>query len=478
MTRPSRAVFLSIALAMLASTALAQIAAEGTIRGYVKDEQGGVLPGVTLTATTPARSTSFTAMTGADGFYRLINLPPGVYTIVSELAGFSKFERSGLEVRAELNIQVDVTMKIGSVSESIQVSGETPMLEVQKTVQAVNISGDFQRALPLSSRREWSDSLALTPGIMSRSTDQFGGEVYFLRGTENENHVVQIDGGDVGSFEQNWPGFFARLNTEAISDTQVKTAGVDAASPLAVGMVINIATPSGTNQLRGSAAAVYTAKAWNGDNNPGGTPVAARVFQPDVAVGGPVVKDRAWFFASMRYTDRSTGVSRDATLLGNLNALVPNFQPFDNQGHLKYYFVKGTTQLSPNHQMYVYVQRDANSEEASFQVDSANFEVSAPGGGAYTGRLTSVWGSRMTTRLLAGYNTKGVNPSFSVFDNHLGTGGPSRPVHPTAFISGGVVQGSGRIAVLDNIPSRNITPASKLTFSADMTYFHTGGRAG
>ena len=84
----------------------------------------------------------------------------------------------------------------------------------------------------------------------------------------------------------------------------------------------------------------------------------------------------------------------------------------------------------------------------------------------------------MTTRLLAGYNTKGVNPSFSVFDNHLGTGGPSRPVHPTAFISGGVVQGSGRIAVLDNIPSRNITPASKLTFSADMTYFHTGGRAG
>ena len=352
------------------------------------------------------------------------------------------------------------------------------MLEVQKTVQAVNISGDFQRALPLSSRREWSDSLALTPGIMSRSTDQFGGEVYFLRGTENENHVVQIDGGDVGSFEQNWPGFFARLNTEAISDTQVKTAGVDAASPLAVGMVINIATPSGTNQLRGSAAAVYTAKAWNGDNNPGGTPVAARVFQPDVAVGGPVVKDRAWFFASMRYTDRSTGVSRDATLLGNLNALVPNFQPFDNQGHLKYYFVKGTTQLSPNHQMYGYVQRDGNAEEASFQVDGANFEVSAPGGSAYTGRLTSVWGSRMTTRLLAGYNTKGVNPSFSVFDNHLGTGGPSRPVHPTAFISGGVVQGSGRIAVLDNIPSRNITPASKLTFSADMTYFHTGGRAG
>ena len=97
------------------------------------------------------------------------------------------------------------------------------------------------------------------------------------------------------------------------------------------------------------------------------------MFQPDVAVGGPVVKDRAWFFASMRYTDRSTGVSRDATLLGNLNALVPNFQPFDNQGHLKYYFVKGTTQLSPNHQMYVYVQRDANADPLT-----GAFDLSSP----------------------------------------------------------------------------------------------------
>jgi hypothetical protein len=480
MRQHSRAAVASLALvlSLCASDAAAQIAAEGTIRGYVKDEQGGVLPGVTLTATTPAASTAFTARTDADGFYRLINLPPGIYIVVSELAGFSKFERTGLEVRAELNIQVDVTLKIGNVTESIQVSGETPMLEVQKTVQAVNISGDFQRALPLSGRREWSDSLALTPGIMSRSTDQFGGELYFLRGTENENHVIQIDGGDVGSFEQNWPGFFARLNTEAISDTQVKTAGVDASSPLAVGMVINIATPSGTNRLKGSAAAVYTAKRWNGNNTPGGTPVASRVFQPDVAAGGPVIKDRAWFFASMRYTDRRTGVSRDASLLANLQGLVPGFQPFDNEGKLKYFFLKGTTQFTANHQLYAFLQRDVNAEEANFQVNGGNFEVSAPGGSGYFGRLTSVWGSKMTTRLLAGYNSKGLNPDFSVFDGHLGTGGPSRPVHQTAFASAGIVQGSGVLARLDNIVSRNITPASKLTFSADLTYFLTGRRTG
>ena len=97
-------------------------------------------------------------------------------------------------------------MKLGEIEETILVAGETPMLEVQKTTQAINISGEFQRPLPLSSRRVWQDALDLTPGIMSRSTDQFGGSVYFLRGTENENHVVQVDGVDAGSFRQNWPG--------------------------------------------------------------------------------------------------------------------------------------------------------------------------------------------------------------------------------------------------------------------------------
>src|SRR3989449_11677969 len=182
MTQHARVVLASLAVTLCASNAVAQIAAEGTIRGYVKDEQGGVLPGVTLTATTPARSTAFTARTDADGFYRLINLPPGIYTIVSELAGFSRFERTGLEVRAELNIQVDITMKLGSVTESIQVSGETPMLEVQKTVQAVNISGDFQRSLPLSRDRK-STRLNSSHGYISYA-------VFCLKKKNNRKNTI------------------------------------------------------------------------------------------------------------------------------------------------------------------------------------------------------------------------------------------------------------------------------------------------
>ena len=191
----------------------------------------------------------------------------------------------------------------------------------------------------------------LTPGIMSRSTDQFGGSVYFLRGTENENHVVQVDGVDAGSFRQNWPGQFLGLSSEAVADIQIKTAGVDAAAPLAEGMVINIATPSGTNRLKGSVGSVFTARSWNGNNTPGGTPVISQTVQPDLAVGGPIKKDRAWFFGTFRYTDRSTGISRNAELLSILDALVPGFQPFDNTGKLKFGSLKVNTQLTPKHQL-------------------------------------------------------------------------------------------------------------------------------
>jgi hypothetical protein len=335
----------TLLLSLVSSSAWAQSAAEGTIRGYVHDNQGGALPGVVLAATSPAAATPSTAVTDGQGFYRLLGLRPGEYVLTASLPGFATFERPGIEVRSEVNIQVDVTMELGRVDETVTVVAETPMLEVQKTTQAINISGEFLNHLPLSSRRVWQDALDLTPGIMSRSTDRVGAPVYFLRGTENENHVVQVDGADAGSFRLNFPGFFLGLSSEAVSDVQIKTAGMDAAAPLAEGMVINIATPSGTNQLKGSIAAVYTAPGWNGNNTPGGTPVSVETFQIDGALGGPLVKSVAWFFGTFRYTQRSTGISRNATQLDNFRALVPSFEPFDNEGRLRYYSLKVNTQF-------------------------------------------------------------------------------------------------------------------------------------
>src|SRR5258708_7728638 len=147
--------------------AFAQTSANGSIRGYIRDPQEAVLPGTTITATSPTVPTIFTAVSDKEGYYRLLELPPGEYTFTAELQGFARFARPQVVVRAGLNLGVDVEMKVGNVAEIVNVTANTPMLESEKATSALNVSGDFQRSVPLSSRRSWAEFLALTPGIAS-----------------------------------------------------------------------------------------------------------------------------------------------------------------------------------------------------------------------------------------------------------------------------------------------------------------------
>src|SRR5262245_34946767 len=141
---------LALCLAAIAAAADAQTSVEGSSRGYVRDEQGAVLPGVTVTARGATAAQTQTAVTDAGGYYRLLNLTPATYTVTAELQGFSRFARDQVIVRAGLTISVDIQLKLGTLEETVEVKAETPMLEVASTAQAVNISGEFQRALPTS----------------------------------------------------------------------------------------------------------------------------------------------------------------------------------------------------------------------------------------------------------------------------------------------------------------------------------------
>src|SRR5207248_11481050 len=105
-------------LVMLIAAAIAEAqTGQGSLRGYVKDEQGGALPGVTVTATSPAVIQPASAVTDAEGYYRLINLPPGTYSMAAELTGFASYKREDVLLRAGATFQVDVTMKIGTLQE-------------------------------------------------------------------------------------------------------------------------------------------------------------------------------------------------------------------------------------------------------------------------------------------------------------------------------------------------------------------------
>lgn len=452
--------------------ASAQNFSEGSVRGYVRDEQSAALPGVTITAAGTTVAGSRTVVSDATGFYRLTGLPPGDYTISAELSGFSKFVRPEVAVRAGLNIGLDIEMRLGQLDETVVVRADTPMLDVQKPQQAVNIAGDFQRQVPLTTRRDFTDFLAVTPGLSTFAATDSQTNLYFLRGSSLESHITLIDGADLTGVQQARPDYL-NLSNDSTEDVQVQSAASEASAPLGLGVVMNVASRSGTDRLKGALGFVYTAKAWNANNNPGGDSNRTYQTQPDLALGGPIRRDRAWFFGTYRHTQRYVGILRDSKGLRYFQALDPGFKPFDNKTTGSAYFLKSNLKLTANQALDGFYQFDRYPAETNRFENSRPFVLQVFGGVGAHARLSSVWGTSLTTQFAVAYNTKGINPDASLFGSHRGNG-PAQPVHDRVFVSAGRLRGGGMVVKLNNIESRGVQPASRLTFTGDLTYYRTG----
>src|SRR5262245_10730347 len=460
----------ALLLFLPAGTVEAQISSEGTVRGVIRDAEGGVLPGVTVTAVSPTAPGTHISVSESDGQYRLLNLPPGVFDVVAELAGFMKYTRQGVEVRAGLNLSLDIVLTIGSVAENVIVSGDTPLLETQKPVQAVNVAGDFQRLLPVSTRRDVTDALEVTPGVTARNLIANNGtQTYMLRGTDVEQHVVQIDGADMVSSRQGRMET-VRLPTNAVADSQVKTGGADASAPAGLGVVFNVTTTVGTNRLSGTAGVHYQNRGWNADNDPLGVPAIAESSEVEASLGGPIRVDRVWFFASYFYLDRDSQISRTPTQLNNLRASIPGWQPFDNRSRHGTGFIKVNAQVRARHQLHGFFLKPRGFEEANASTDSRRYNPSGTTGNGVAGRLFSAWTNTLTTTIGASFNTFGARTSLDAFDG-LDYGGPRVLIYDSANTSAGRLVGNGLIATVGNSQSFNVTPASKATVQADVSWF-------
>lgn len=455
---------------LMAQAAFGQTTAGGSIRGKITDPSGAVIIGAVVAASSPNAAGSSSAITDDKGEYRLLDLPPGTgYSVTVAKPGFTKLSRGGLDVRAGLNLTLDLTLNLGNVNQVLEIVGETPLVDTVSAEQAVNISGSLIRSLPLTGRREWSDTLQLTPGILSASTDAYGGQVYFVRGSENENHATLLDGADLGSFAQNWPSNFISMSTESLGDIQVKTGAIDASSPSAMGMVINMATPTGGNQYHGALSLLFSPRALNANNTPGGDSAVSEAFQPDFNFSGPVKRDKVWFFASGRYINRNDGISRTASQISQLSGISGGFEPFDNEARGFVYVTNSTVQLSAKHRLFGLVQYDSRTQGGNFQNYAGNFAPSQYGGGAYALRLSSIWSQRLTTRLLASYNNKGSNDNLDVIGG-LGTM-PEVDVYSATNKSSGRLVGNGLLGILNNLGSRRTNPAHKTTISGDLSFY-------
>jgi hypothetical protein len=467
------AVFALVAgsLSLFSGYVSAQTSADGTIHGHVVDSSGANLVGVNIVAHSSSVGGTFKAVSDTEGNYRLTELPPGVdYVVEAEISGFEKFQRVGLLVRAGLNVTVDIELKVGSQAQTVEVSGDAPLIDTQSAEQATNLSGELLRNVPITGRHDWSDSLQITPGIISASSDAEGGQTYFLRGSENENHATLLDGMDIGSFEQNWPSNTISIANESLGDIQIKTGANDASSPAAMGMVINLASPVGSDQYHGSFLYLTGPASLNGNNVSGGNAAASASQQPDFSLGGPIKKNHAWFFASGRYIHRNDGISQTSAQDAYLQEIAPGFHSFPNESRGFVFLGNSSVQLSPRHRLMGIVQYDSRKQDANYQWYTSNIAKNQYGGGAYGLRLISEWTPRFTTRFLVSYNNKGSNSSLSAIG---GVGSkPEEDVYLTYAASAGTLTGEGAsLATLNNLSSVTVNPAQKPTLTGDATYY-------
>jgi hypothetical protein len=424
-----------------------------------------------------------TALTNERGEYRLINLPPGTFSMTAELTGFATFRREGILLRAGATFQVDVTMQLSTLQETVTVTGDSPMIEVDKASNVLNIDGEFQRLMPIQARRNYSDFLELTPGVISRGFDDGSGrQVYFGHATEHFAHVLQLEG-TIASNYHDAQLTYVSMGADMVADTQVKTGGVDAAEPMGTGLVMNIVTKSGGNTFRGSGAFAYQPFDWNGNNvdncsaapgcrpGSGGTPTTAYVRQFDGAFGGPILRDQVWFFGSLRRALSSSGISRTSAEVERIEAYQPGATLFDNDSESWQPFFKLTSRVR-GHDIQGFYQRDRLLLTGNREYNYEEIQAQSTGGSLYSGKITSVWGQSMTTTFTASYNNKGGSDATTF--QELGLSGPQIVIHENATPSGATLQGTGRILEGGNLQSYNYQPASQIIIRGDLTYFKDG----
>jgi hypothetical protein len=331
--------FLIVLVSLLApSVTSAQRATTGTVTGKIADSSGAVLPGVTVSLTSPEAMGQFSAVTDGDGFYRVANLPPATYDVKAELSGFQSVIRKAT-VRLNGVIDVDFTLSVGSVSETVTVTGEAPIVDPERAGLSVNISNKALTAVPVTTNRRFQDAWLVVPGVAINPA------TLELTGSERRTSMDGADvtdpyGGDI---------FSVNLNYDAVQEVEIKALGAEAADGSSmVGQFMNIVTKSGGNDLHGSAAFFMIPQSFNTSNVTGVAANQRKDYQPDTTLGGPIMRDKIWFFGSYRR------VQRDQTFN---NAPVPVL----NRGNL--WFVKVTSQLTNNQRLQVSMQYDKVTQE-------------------------------------------------------------------------------------------------------------------
>jgi len=270
----------------------------GTVQGDVLDEKGGSVAGATVEAKNLATNFAQTDTTNTDGHFAFLSLAPGRYTLTISKAGFATIVQENVNLTVGQTISLPVTMKVSSVSQQIVVT-DVPIVEVTKTESSSTLNELTVSSTPVLGRK-FEDLLTLTPGV-SITQGPDGDEITF-NGQRGIFNNVSLDGGDYnnGFFGEQEGGQRAAIDItlDAVKEFQVVASGANAEFGRTAGGVINVITKSGTNDIHGSAFEYFRTEALSANTSDGKPLQDFRRNQFGGSFGGPIYKDKLFFFGA------------------------------------------------------------------------------------------------------------------------------------------------------------------------------------
>jgi len=337
-------------LLVLSTPATAQIT--GQIRGQVVDQEGNPLPGVTFVLTGQALpGAQRTAVSGEGGGFLFGSLPVGSYTVSASLDGFRSQTVEGVRVNIDGVASLTFKMQMESFTEEMKVTGTAPIVDVASA--SVTTSYDEEFVVDLPTRGNFYDIMALAPAMSAPSE---GSAAFTGYGGNVTSQQWNIDGLNLAAPEGGWLSI--NLNPSVIAETQLMGVGAGAEYGNTMGNVYNVVTKSGTKEFRGGLDFYYRSQNLTGSNvnldtqdlpdyrlnDPGGKFMTDHYYDARATLGGPVVRDKVWFFAGIQYYDETaTGPNNVADLPGTgiktdrydlkLTSQVTENQRLDVRGH-------------------------------------------------------------------------------------------------------------------------------------------------
>ena len=305
--RLTKSFLVGMAMLSLPATGFAQSA----LTGEVTDNTGGVLPGVTVEVASPVLiEGSRVAVTDGTGRYNIINLRPGPYTVTMVLPGFSTFVQEGINVPASTNVTINGQLAVGALEETVTVSGEAPIVDVQSAARVEVVEREVLDSLPTTRNTQSIGYLA--QGVRLTRPDVGGAQMMeqvrmSVHGATPRHTTMQVDGMIVNS--QMGDGLIMNYNNQALSQEMAMTTSGNSAEVAAGGLRLNMIPKDGGNQFSGSNYVGFTLnEGWQGNNFTQGiqdlgltsNQGVTNIHDVNPALGGPILRDKLWYFTSAR----------------------------------------------------------------------------------------------------------------------------------------------------------------------------------